>query len=58
MIHRQHFGEVVTKLRAKGFDCEMDTQFLNLGFKASSNSVALFHNAEFEELQAEVGHNE
>ena len=47
IAHSSNFAEIVSKLRAKGFECEVETQFLQMEFKTSSSSAPLLHNDKF-----------
>ena len=47
IAHNSNFSEIANRLREKGFECEIETQFLQLGFKASSSSAPLLHNDKF-----------
>ena len=47
IAHSSNFAEIVSKLKAKGYECEIETQFLQLGFKSSSSSAPLLHNDKF-----------
>ena len=47
IAHSSNFNEIISKLKARGYECDIETQFLQLGFKSSSSSAPLLHNDKF-----------